>query len=278
MNLPEDFQFSASSLQDFVDCPRRFYLRYIRQLRFPAPLSEPLRSFEVHVERGLRFHHLVHQHQVGIPARTLAASLSDDTLAAWWHSYIGDPPADLPPHRFPEITLTMPFAGRRLVARYDLLALDDRAVIVDWKTTLVRPTRETLERRLQTIVYPYVLAQAGAHLNGGTPFAPEAITLIYWFAEFPKQPEIFTYTAAQFERDGAYLQSLASDILRRTSTTSIADEFPLTDDLDRCALCAYRSLNGRGAQAGNALVSANDDLTDDFAVERTLDQIAEIGF
>ena len=40
--LPDDFQFSASSLQDFVDCPSRFYLRSIRGLRYPAPESEPL--------------------------------------------------------------------------------------------------------------------------------------------------------------------------------------------------------------------------------------------
>ncbi|MCS3830868.1 hypothetical protein GGP91_002962, partial [Salinibacter ruber] len=27
--LPEDFQFSQGSLQDFDDCPRRFLLRHI---------------------------------------------------------------------------------------------------------------------------------------------------------------------------------------------------------------------------------------------------------
>jgi hypothetical protein len=273
MILPEDFQFSASSLQDFVDCPRRFYLRHIRQLRSPAPPSEPLRDFETQVERGLRLHHLIHQHQIGIAPKVLEASLSDGTLSAWWDAYLSDSPADLPPNRFAEVTLTTPLAGRRLVARYDLLALGDRAVIVDWKTALVRPTREKLECRLQTVVYPYVLARAGAHLNGSQPIAPDDITMIYWFAEFPQQPEILTYSARQFQRDGDYLETLVSDILRRSE-----DEFELTDSTDFCRYCAYRSLNGRGAKAGNALATAGDDLSYDFAIERTLDQIVEIGY
>ncbi len=40
MALPSDFQFSQSSLQDYVDCPWRFYLRYIRQLAWPAIVAE----------------------------------------------------------------------------------------------------------------------------------------------------------------------------------------------------------------------------------------------
>ena len=108
MILPDDFQFSASSLQDIIDCPRRFYLRYVRQLRYPAAEAEPLRAFEQHVEHALRFHQLVHQHQVGIPADALEASIADETVGAWWKSYLAHAPADLPPSRFSEIALSVP--------------------------------------------------------------------------------------------------------------------------------------------------------------------------
>lgn len=257
MMLPDDFQFSASSLQDFVDCPRRFYLRYVRQLVYPAAEAEPLRPFEQHVERALRFHHLIHQHQIGIPADALEATIPDDTIGEWWENYLAHAPADLPDKRLPEVTLSAPMGNRRLVARYDLVAVGERAVIVDWKTALVRPSREALERRLQTRVYPYVLARAGAHLNGGQSINPAAIRLIYWFAEFPQQPEIFTYSAEQFERYGAYLESLTADIAQRGE-----DAFPLTDNTDLCRFCAYRSLNDRGSTAGDY---DTDAFTDDFA-------------
>jgi hypothetical protein len=263
--------FDQSKLQDFADCPRRFYLKYIRQLHYPAPESAPLREFETHMEQGAQFHQLVHQHQIGISAEALEETIPDDQVGDWWDNYIAHALTNLPARRYPEITLSVPLAGRRLVAKYDLLALgDNRAVIMDWKTALRRPKRETLERRLQTIVYPYVLANAGAHLNKGQPLAPEAISMVYWFAEFPQQPEIFIYSADQFAKDGAALESMAADILRRT-------EFELTADLSRCRFCTYRSLCERGVKAGD-FREDSDDESDDLDIDLDLDQIAEIEF
>ena len=40
-SLPEGFRFSQSSLQDYVDCRRRFQLRYLQNLAWPALQSEP---------------------------------------------------------------------------------------------------------------------------------------------------------------------------------------------------------------------------------------------
>ena len=39
--LPPQFAFSQSSLQDYMDCPRRFQLRYLDRLIYPAAESEP---------------------------------------------------------------------------------------------------------------------------------------------------------------------------------------------------------------------------------------------
>ncbi len=37
---PNSFTFSQSSLQDYMDCARRFQLRYIDQLNWPAINTE----------------------------------------------------------------------------------------------------------------------------------------------------------------------------------------------------------------------------------------------
>src|SRR4051794_5953354 len=113
MNLPDDFQFSQSSLQDFADCPRRFYLKYIRQLHYPAAESAPLREFEQSMERGKQFHHLVHQHQIGIRPEALTETIPDELIETWWENYLRDALKDLPTRRFPEITLSAPLASRR---------------------------------------------------------------------------------------------------------------------------------------------------------------------
>ncbi len=281
--LPDSFQFSQSALQDYADCPLRFYLRTIKGQRYPAPDSEPLRLFERQMTLGERFHLLVQQHQIGIPADVLTAALAGDsdpdgeneTLATWFAAYLTFlASADLPARRRAETALSMaiPSAGTRLVAKYDLLAVapGDRAVIVDWKTTPRRPSRDYLASRWQTIVYPYVLARAGTHLYG-TLIPPERITMIYWFASAPDRPEQFTFDAAADARAGQRIDAAIADIVARPDDEA---GFPLTADERHCQLCVYRSYTDRGTRAGDA-VNTLDDADADVPIDfDALDPIA----
>ena len=79
-------------------------------------------------------------------------------------------PLDLPAQRYPEISVTAPFAGYRLMAKFDLVAASpgERLVLVDWKTNEGRrPRREWLAERMQTRVYRYMLVAAGQRFNAG---------------------------------------------------------------------------------------------------------------
>ncbi len=252
--LPSDFVFTQANLQDYVECRRRFQLRYLWELAWPAIEAEPADDYEAHVRDGELFHRLVHQHQLGLGAERLqalvaaAAEEGAEQLAAWWENYLQAGPSDLPEQRYPELILSAPLGSHRLLAKYDLVAVAPgrRAEIVDWKTGARRPPRPALAARLQTRVYRYVLAEAGAHLNGGRPLLPDQIAMRYWFASFPDQPERFPYDATQYEADRKFLTSLAAEIAQAGE-----DDFPLTDDVRRCRFCAYRSLCGRGTQAGH---------------------------
>ena len=68
----------------------------------------------------------------------------------------------------------------------------------------------------------------------------------YWFAGFPDQPERLPYDATQHAADRKYLADLAGD-----TATAGEEDFPLTDDVKRCRFCPYRSLCGRGIEAGS---------------------------
>ncbi|NDJ60406.1 MAG: PD-(D/E)XK nuclease family protein [Chloroflexi bacterium] len=276
--LPADFQYSQSSLQDFADCARRFELRYIKQLHWPAVESQPIEEREEHAVRGQLLHRMIHQHQIGLTPDELTSTIRDDLVAEWWATYLASALTDLPARRYPEIALSAPLGDHRLVAKYDLLAIDPgvRAVIVDWKTSLRKPSRERLARRLQTIVYRYVLVLAGTALNGGVPLQPEQVEMRYWFAQFPEKPEIFTYASDQFRADGESLAALVADIQGRA-----ADAFALTEDRRLCQFCTYRSLCDRGEKAGNFFdVDVEDEPNTspelDFGLD--LDQVAEIEF
>ncbi len=276
MSLSDDFAFTQGSLGDYADCARRFELRFIKRVRYPALQVQDALGFETRTRQGARFHKLVQQHLLGVPAEALAASLADDEeLARWWTNYLARGLTDLPAQRLSEITLQTHLAGRRLVAKYDLLALEPggAAVIVDWKTGARVPSQSNLRGRMQTIVYRYVLAQAGAHLYAGERIPPERIRMEYVYVASDGERLSFPYSAAQMREDEARLAEMIAAIDR-------ADAFPLTDELRRCRFCSYRSLCDRGG-AGR-LEEFDIDQYDDDEEEETFaldfDQIAEIEF
>lgn len=271
MSLPEQFQFTQSSLQDYLDCPRRFQLRYVLDQPWPAVASEPLLDRERLADLGRRFHQMAQRHTVGVPVEQITASAQDAELVKWWRNYLNIPPGDLPSAvRRAEAVLTTPLGVHRLSAKYDLLALEPgrRAVIVDWKTERKRPTRAQLAARMQTRVYRYVLVEAGAALNGGQPIEPEQVSLVYWFAEFPAEPEVLQYDSAQNADDAAFLTRLVDEIAARTET-----EWPKTSEETRCKYCTYRSLCDRGIAAATGDES---DVEPDLEIE--LAEVEEIAY
>lgn len=282
MSLPDDFVFSQSSLQDFADCRRRFQLRYIQRLQWPALKAEPALENERLMQLGARFHRLVQQYLTGLPLPQLAALAGEDeSLERWWGNFTASVNRlpQVAAHEweslqlYPELTLTAGLAGQRLLAKFDLVARtpDGRLVIFDWKTSQRRPKKNSLAERWQTHLYPYLLVRAGGLLNQGQPVAPPDVSMVYWFAAFPDDPEVFAYNQAKFERDQAELEGLLGEI-----QSLQPDEFPLTANLRRCDYCQYRSLCDRGVAAGSLIGEDPLDLQDDFELD--LEAIAEIGY
>jgi len=284
---------SQSSLQDYHDCPRRFELRYLQRLAYPAVETEPALENEKHQREGEYFHRLVQQHLIGIPAKQVSKLANTDNLQRWWENYINA--NDLKDLRVfeklgglhAEVTLSAPLGKSRLVAKYDLIAIENNKVtIYDWKTYRKRPKNEWLAIRWQTRVYRALLVQAGAHFNNGKPFEPEQIEMIYWFADFPTDSARFIYKADQYKRDWDALTRLSEEIASASSGStlrqaqcgaSLTTGFPLTDDVSKCNYCPYRSYCNRGARAGDA-ADAELETEAEELFDINFEQIGEIEF
>ena len=242
---------SQSSLQDFVDCERRFQLRYLLRVAWPAPQAEPQLEHERRMKQGILFHRLAHQRMLGIPSEKLDAMQMEPPLDRWWRAHsrtflpflasLGEPL-----YRYPEITLMGKMGQFRLMARYDLLLVQpgERVLIVDWKTGR-RPRRPRMAQRVQTRLYPFLLAQSGAFLNAGRPWEAEQIEMLYWFAEAPTESMRFPYSAAAREDDRQYLNAL----LERIAALPTGELLPPAEDERACRFCVYRSLCARGITA-----------------------------
>jgi len=275
MKLPAEFSFNQQNLQDYLDCPRRFELRYLQQLAWPAIRSEPALELERHLRLGERFHQMIQQHLLGLPPEAVASQATEVELDEWWRNYLNHPPTSLPGQHYPEITLVAPFEGCRLVAKYDLLAIepDRSAVIVDWKTNRRATIPATLKARAQSRLYPFLLIIAGAQLNSGAPLLPEQVEMIYWFTADPVHPISFDYSQSQFQADREFFQEIIDKIEVQEPP------FLLTTDNKRCLYCNYRSLCQRGIAAGvDAEGVTEADREEPLLPELDFDQVAEIEF
>ena len=272
--LQPPFTFSQSSLQDYADCPRRFQLRYLDKLIYPAAETEPALENEKHMQEGQGFHRLAQQHLLGIPTDKLGKLANTPNLKRWWENFINA--EDLTGLKdlsglYPEVTLSAPLGDFRLVAKYDLIAVaeDEKLIIYDWKTYRKRPRNEWLAARWQTRVYRSLLA-AGSQLNGGKPIVPERCEMVYWFSNFPDEPARFPYDEVQYKRDWDAMTRLTEEI-------QSASGFPLTDDRQKCAYCPYRSYCDRGVQAGD-LDEIEAEMEAESLFDVNFEQIGEIEF
>lgn len=275
MHLPSDFQFSQSSLQDYMDCRQRFLLRHLYKIAWPALEAEPVQENERNMQRGALFHTLVQQHLLGIPVDCLTGLAQEEAMNRWWQAYLSSIAGNLRGAQFPELALSAPFESRRLLAKYDLVLVrpEGGAVIYDWKTNLKKSRRQWLLSRLQTRVYPYLLVRASAYLNHGLPFQPDQVEMVYWFTEAPGEPERIVYSHEQFQTDGQYLSGLAREIADLNE-----DSFDLTPHEERCSFCTYRSLCARGVTAGRLDGTDNGESEEAIGENFNFEQIAEIAF
>jgi RecB family exonuclease len=238
--LPLGFQFSQTKLQDFEDCARRFYLKYILCQPWPSPLAQPQEEFERAIKRGQRFHRIVERHQLGISLEILRRSTADDPeIQNWLNSYqslLG---------RFgkfervwPEVTLSTKIAGYPLVAKFDLIGLQGPNVVaVDWKTGHL-PDSSRLSSRMQTVIYLYMLHKEVRQLVGP---AVERFTLTY-AGILDNDLRSFTVDA---ENVAIYEQHIRS-IIEAIEESIHRAQFAKVESNRPCRFCYYRGLCERG--------------------------------
>ncbi len=275
MNLDHSFRFSKSNLSAYVQCKQHFYLRYVKKLAWPAPVTEPILLHEQQLENGKNFHLLIQQYIAGISAMDLSRTIQDENLQLWWQNFLKyDPLKGVAGKKLAEYTLSTRLAGYHLDAKYDLLVIypDLSITIFDWKTNQLPPSPFNLERSLQTQVYRYVLASSGSGLLTESNLHPENIRMTYWFVEFPDNPISFNYSSTAMRNEQNHLASLIEEI-----STLSEDAFEKTDKEKFCKVCSYRSLCDRGINAGLMDEETSfDNASDDIFSDLDIDQIGEI--
>lgn len=226
---------SRTKLHTFLQCQRRFQLRYIHEQAWPEPpLTE---EEEARLARGKQFHQLAERHLLGLPPEPI----QHPTIDAWWQGWLSWVKG-LPNGRFlPEFTLTIPIQGVLLRGRFDLvlLANDNSIHIFDWKTGHA-PPRATLRQDWQTRFYLGMMAESGTAVQPQQPPQPTQIKLTYWYTNAPAQT--FSYNQQWHQQNWSELQTYLQSVVLRLEDE---ENWPLTDDSTLCQTCPYQILCGR---------------------------------
>jgi hypothetical protein len=225
--------------------------------------------------QGAFFHKLVQQYYSGLPKELVSKQVKEEPVYTWWTNFLVSSPAEGAKIIFPEKILAIKFHGFQMIAKYDLITVqeDESLVIYDWKTSYNKPPREYLAARLQTRIYPLLLSKAMGNLLKGKKPEPENIKMVYWYANQPDSIEKFSFLPAKMKSDEKYLLELIKDIV----SLETIDQFPLTQDVNHCQYCVYRSLCDRGDVAGDISAYIGEfGFDDDFDID--LEQIEEIKF
>ncbi len=238
-----ELYFSQSALAVYQQCQLKFRRRYLDGLYWPQNWYGSSAQQQA-IEQGQLFHRLAQRYYAR--GEVLPARLLPEKVAGWFQRLRDFRPYNQLDLFRPEQELRVNTGGIKLVAKFDLLYINQskqQVVIYDWKTNDRPLGGGNWSQKLQTIVYLYVLAQAGRPYFPGNKLSGEDLSLIYWNPRFPGQLITVRYSKEMLQQHRDFLKSQLTEIKALPY-----EEFRATDKQAVCRRCEYRPLcHGQGA-------------------------------
>ena len=246
--MPDRLILSRYRLDTFAACRRRFQLRYLERLAWPAPPRAA--GIQLAQQRGQAFHRLLERRFLGLPASPPLAEAADERLASWWRTFQTQGPSLPAGRQLAEYTLTVPIGRHFLTGRFDLLVLTAAgAHIFDWKTEAHPRPEAVLRQDLQTLLYLAMVTEGAAALTPDGVINPDQVRITYWYAANPIASVTIGYSQQQHEANWRFLTSQVTAL--ESQLASPDPVWPLTDNLAECAICPFQIYCGR-QQAGRS--------------------------
>ena len=242
----QDRHLSAMALNTFMICPLRFRYRYLDNLYWSRQWGGSPEDRKA-IEKGQNFHLMARRYYSGLEPAKVADPLEQTELESWLQLMAGFLPRTFDRQFYPELELRLNRPDLKLMAKFDLVAVDPdgRATIFDWKTEKKQPNKTYLQKSAQTLVYRYMLCEAGGQYSPKGRFKPDEISMIYWNPLYPHRWTRLEYSEAQFQKDQQHLRNMVAQILKTPREMFLA-----TADEGACRRCEYQMIcHGRRAEA-----------------------------
>ena len=234
--LPDDFYFSQSALKVFAHCPLKFKYRYLDGLFWPRDWGSD-REQKKSLERGNKFHLLAKRYYRN---QTDLKQIYDEKLKLWFDSLLEFRAYDDSYDFLPEYELRINQDGRKILAKFDLLMVDDqqeKIIIYDWKTGKKPLDKQKLIDNYQSTVYLYVLYSALDYFEFERKLNIDDLVLIYWNPRFPARSVKIKYNKKMYQAASQTIKSLIDKIKGLSY-----NEFNSISEKNRCGFCEYNVL------------------------------------
>ncbi len=253
---------SQSQLQTLEACPRKFQYIYLEQL---SPPLDPLQQESL--IWGSNFHLIMQQRELGLPVgigSDQRVSLDADMQGAIAALLTAAPElfesqsqhhqkTNPEQSRRAEYPITLELQGYLFTVIYDLLiTAPDSAQIIDWKTHQKPLKSDFLSQQWQTKLYLYLLAAT-------TNYAPEQITMTYWFVKNSPQPQQVTIAYNQEIHQQTHQE--ITELLQELTTsledyqTQGLDFSQVSPKAGHCVGCSFAARCGRGDRASTPAIT-----------------------
>ncbi|HEY9706170.1 MAG TPA: PD-(D/E)XK nuclease family protein [Allocoleopsis sp.] len=243
----EFLRLSQTQLTLIETCPRKFQYIYFEQALSPlSPEQQEKQNW------GSEFHLLMQQRQLGLPIEPIMQTYPK--LNDWFSRLIDVEPEIFTENenifRSSEYLQTFTLDNYLFTVIYDLIIADDqKAQILDWKTYPFPPKYQKLQNSWQTKLYLYVLANT-------SDYQPEQLSMIYWFVQ--SQPDIQSLTFKYDSQKHQQIELELKEILQKLNQwisqyLDYGESFPqVSENLGRCTTCNFAFRCGRSPKFTSA--------------------------
>ena len=191
------------------------------------------------MEMGLDFHLLCERYFSGIPCDLPEEAENRELLQAWVEQLRKMIPLEPGNRYLPEYEIRMIQGELRLQAKYDLIILkaDGEIEIWDWKTEDRQIRIGEVTKKMQTMVYMYLLMENGADLFG-YPINYEKVKMIYWQPQYETKRLEIPYSREKHQQYGSEIKGIVQDL----------HDYDFDQPLDKepyeksCKYCEFQSL------------------------------------
>lgn len=231
-------QFSQTQIQDYLFCPRRYFLSHIQKITWPEPVSPSFEKIEESNRQGKAFHLFINRLIQGVSYKELISQVYETDLNQWLKNFKKYNPLPDNAKIFSEIEISAIFAEILWIGYMDAVAfLPDKIQIFDWKTSRRVGDPKVLLNSPQTRLYCFLMMQNHQNfLNFSGNISPDQIEMVYWYARFPSDPIHLQYSAELYDKDLVYFKDMAEKLCYDDRAN-----YPQTLQQNNCRFCRFQT-------------------------------------